>query len=240
MNYHEMIAAMGEGAAHPGGYKGTLAFLDVVDIPPGLRVLEVGCGTGRTACLLAQKGAKVTAMDRSSTMVGKAKKRAEMQGIDIDVVQGDVCSIPFEADTFDVVFAESVTIFTDPAAAFREYCRVLRTGGRLWDRELYEAAPHPELYPEMFKLYGNPQLPELDAWIGLMRSAGFRNVRPWKPDAASLIPADSDGEFLYDPYQLFDLETLQDPDTLGFFAQNHAFLLEFHEHLSFCVFMGEK
>lgn len=96
------------------------------------------------------------------------------------------------------------------------------------------------LYPEMFKLYGNSQLPELDAWIGLMRSAGFRNVRPWKPDAASLIPADSDGEFLYDPYQLFDLETLQDPDTLGFFAQNHAFLLEFHEHLSFCVFMGEK
>lgn len=240
MNYHEMIAAMGEGAAHPGGFQGTLAFLDEVDIPPGLRVLEVGCGTGRTACLLAQKGAKVTAMDLSSTMMGKAKKRAEMQGIDIDVVQGDVCSIPFESDSFDVVFAESITIFTDPVEAFREYYRVLRTGGQLWDRELYQTKPHPELYPEMFKLYGNPQLPELQTWMELMRAAGFRNVNPWKPGAAPLIPADSDGEYIYDQYQFFDLETLQDPNALGFFAQNHTFLMDFHEHLSFGVFMGEK
>lgn len=80
MNYHEMIAAMGEGAAHPGGYKGTLAFLDGVDIPPGLRVLEVGCGTGRTACLLAQKGAKVTAMDRRLHHGGEGQKTGRDAG----------------------------------------------------------------------------------------------------------------------------------------------------------------
>ena len=116
MNYHEIIAAVGEGSAHPGGFKGTLDFMEFIGITPGLRVLEVGCGTGRTACLLAQMGAQVTAMDQSIVMLEKAEHRAQQQQLQIEWIQGDITAIPLRSDTYDAVIAESVTVFTaDPA-----------------------------------------------------------------------------------------------------------------------------
>lgn len=184
INYHEIIAAVGEGSAHPGGYQGTLDFVESVGIDSGLRILEVGCGTGRTACLLAQKGARVTAMDQSGAMLEKAEKRARLQQLRIDWIQGDICAIPLASESYDVVIAESVTIFAaDPVKAYREYCRVLRQGGQVWDRELYQTSSHPELELEMRRLYGNARLPDQEQWMNMMRDAGFQRVRQWEPAA---------------------------------------------------------
>jgi 2-polyprenyl-3-methyl-5-hydroxy-6-metoxy-1,4-benzoquinol methylase len=51
------------------------------DIAPGTRVLDVGCGIGRWSLLLAARGAVVTGMDLSPTMIAEAKRRADASGM---------------------------------------------------------------------------------------------------------------------------------------------------------------
>lgn len=254
MNYHEIIAAVGEGSAHPGGYRGTVDFIRSVGIAPGLQVLEVGCGTGRTACLLAQLGAHVTAMDQSLVMLAKAERRAQLQQLQIEWIQGDITAIPLRSDTYDAVLAESVTVFAaDPARAFREYHRVLRKGGQVWDRELFRTQPHPALEREMRELYGNPRLPDADEWMRMLREAGFRSVRQWEPENAagegeSRNPASQgqsgvssfDWQNAGDPHRILDLEVLQDPAVRTFFKENESFLQRYQAHLSYGVFIAEK
>ncbi|EES74495.1 methyltransferase domain protein [Paenibacillus sp. oral taxon 786 str. D14] len=253
MNYHEIIAAVGEGSAHPGGFQGTLDFIQFVGIAPGMRVLEVGCGTGRTACLLAQMGAQVTAMDQSIVMLEKAEHRAQQQQLQIEWIQGDITAIPLRSDTYDAVIAESVTVFAaDPVKAFREYHRVLRKGGQAWDRELFRTQPHLALEREMRELYGNPRLPDAAAWMRMLRDAGFQDVRQWGPETG-IDPSGqqqekggADGAMSFDwqnaldPYRIIDLEALQDPAVGIFFRENEAFLQRYRKHLSYGVFLAKK
>lgn len=256
MNYNEIIAAVGEGSAHPGGYQGTVDFIRLAGITPGLRVLEVGCGTGRTACLLAQLGAHVTALDQSVSMLEKAERRARLQQLQIEWIQGDIAAIPRRSDTYDAVLAESVTVFAaDPVKAFREYLRVLRKGGQAWDRELFRTQPHPALEREMRELYGNPRLPDAASWIRMLGEAGFRNVRKWEPETEADESEKSDSPFpnqsrggvssfdwqnAGDPHRFLDLEALQDPAVRTFFKENEAFLQRYRAHLSYGVFIAEK
>jgi 2-polyprenyl-3-methyl-5-hydroxy-6-metoxy-1,4-benzoquinol methylase len=55
------------------------ALLPWLDVRPGTRVLDVGCGVGRWSCLLAARGAQVTGIDISPTMIGVARRRAATQ-----------------------------------------------------------------------------------------------------------------------------------------------------------------
>jgi 2-polyprenyl-3-methyl-5-hydroxy-6-metoxy-1,4-benzoquinol methylase len=62
-----------------------LALEPWLDVKPGTRVLDVGCGVGRWSSMLAQRGAQVTGMDLSPTMINEAKRRAKANGV------GDRC-----------------------------------------------------------------------------------------------------------------------------------------------------
>ena len=136
MNYLDMLARLGVGNAHPGGYTATLEQLQQWPIPKSSSVLEVGCGTGITACYLAQNGLEVTGLDVRPDMLVKAKQRANELGVKVHYELGDVQCLPFDANTFDVVLAESVSIFTNTRIALSEYFRVLSPGGTLYDREM--------------------------------------------------------------------------------------------------------
>jgi SAM-dependent methyltransferase len=58
-----------------------LALAPWLRIAPGMRVLDVGCGVGRWSRLLATRGADVTGVDLSPTMVHEARRRTEAAGL---------------------------------------------------------------------------------------------------------------------------------------------------------------
>lgn len=58
-----------------------LALEPWLDVAPGARVLDVGCGVGRWSRRLAHRGAQVTGVDLSATMVDEARRRSEEEGI---------------------------------------------------------------------------------------------------------------------------------------------------------------
>lgn len=113
------------------------AYIDwVMDkIPEGFQgsLLEVPVGTGVLTMPLykALPDARVTCLDYSEDMMAKAQARAEGAGIaNVAFVQGDVGTLPFEDESFDIVLSmNGFHAFPDKEAAYKETLRVLRPGG---------------------------------------------------------------------------------------------------------------
>ena len=105
---------------------------DIGDLPfpPGGRVLEVGCGNGKTAVALAKRGYRVTGMDFSQKAIDICRELI----LDADFVCASVLNIPFENGSFDGISAFHVLEhLTDEELdrASEELYRVMRNGGYL-------------------------------------------------------------------------------------------------------------
>lgn len=96
--------------------------------------LDLGCGPGFFSVLLSRRGCAVEAVDASENMLSCARRNVGEHGSPDNVAfhQGDVASLPFGDDTFDLAVARNVTwLMRDPQAAYAEWLRVLRPGGKL-------------------------------------------------------------------------------------------------------------
>ena len=104
------------------------AVLDAVGVGLGMRVLDVGCGSGLTLVLAARRGATPSGLDISPGLLGVARERLPKA----DLREGDMESLPFGDATFDAVTGVNAFQFAgDPRRALREAARVARPGGRV-------------------------------------------------------------------------------------------------------------
>lgn len=98
------------------------------------RVLDIGCGPGFFSVLFAAKGCAVDACDGSVEMLAHARSNVAEQLPDANVnfYRADFHSLPFDDNSFDLAVARNVTWLTrDPLAAYAEWLRVIRPGGKL-------------------------------------------------------------------------------------------------------------
>jgi SAM-dependent methyltransferase len=104
------------------------AVLDAAAVGAGTRVLDVGCGSGLTLALAAQRGAVPSGLDISPGLLGVARERLP----DADLREGDMESLPFADAAFDSVVGVNAFQFAgDPRRALHEAARVTRPGGRV-------------------------------------------------------------------------------------------------------------
>jgi len=160
---------------------------------PGERVLDVACGTGALTRVVAQSvgpDGRVVGLDLSPEMLAEARKFQldPSSAAPIEWREGDVNAIPFENESFDIVFCNfGLMFFPDRVAALKEMHRVLKPEGRLalavwgsiskcpgqmsmkqsWERHFTDEAG---LFDAQHSL-GNPEIV-----LSLVQDAGFRNV----------------------------------------------------------------
>jgi ubiquinone/menaquinone biosynthesis C-methylase UbiE len=101
--------------------------LDLLDLQPGLHVLDVGAGTGKFTRLLAATGADVTAVEPLPAMRAKLEEAVPSA----KVHAGTAEEIPLADATFDLVTVAQAFHWFDPARALPEIARVLVDGGGL-------------------------------------------------------------------------------------------------------------
>lgn len=126
------------------------AIIDWLDLTPEDQILDLCCGTGRHAIELARRGMSVIGMDLSDVLLHHA--REDSQGLDIDYVQGDMRSLPFASDSFDVVLNlfTSFGYFVDDgenSQVLAEIARILKPEGRFVIDYLNREAVKKSLVP---------------------------------------------------------------------------------------------
>jgi SAM-dependent methyltransferase len=96
----------------------------------GLKVLELGCGSGWLSTNYARGGARLVATDLTERAVELTRRCLEMSGLRATVHRANAEALPFETGSFDLVVASGIIHHTPrPDAAAREIGRVLRPGG---------------------------------------------------------------------------------------------------------------
>ena len=166
---------------HLGGVYATERLIKMCNILPGTYVLDIGCGTGYTACLLAKRHmARVVAADINPELLEETTKRVQREKVSDKVTtkEADAHNLPFPDNTFDVVIAESVLVFCDKVKAATEIRRVLKPGGVFGDTEATYVKPPPVEFAELMDLAARTPggMMREDEWKAVYRDAGFEEV----------------------------------------------------------------
>jgi arsenite methyltransferase len=159
--------------------------VDVLDLKPGERALDIGSGPGLLACdlaaVLGPDGA-VVGVDPSESMRAISARRERAAGAaPIEFRTGDACALPFPEASFDVAVSTQVYEYVeDMGTALAEAHRVLRPGGRLlvldtdWDSVVWHSS-EPERMRRVLTAWDEHLVdPYLPRRLGrLLAHAGF-------------------------------------------------------------------
>lgn len=126
-------------ALRPGGLELTERMLSLCGLPPGARLLDVGCGTGATvAHAIAQLGLRAAGLDLSLDLLQEGRDT----GLALPLLQAAGERLPLACGSIDAVIAEcTLSLMTDLDQALAEWRRVLRPDGTLAIADLYARQP---------------------------------------------------------------------------------------------------
>lgn len=121
---------------YAGSGTGTVADLPwrLLDLRPGMRVLDLCCGDGELANALAARGCHVTGLDSSTVFLDRARSVAAASGVDVEYVHGDMREIPWTGRFDRIVNWSTAFGYFDDAtnrAVLAGTARALVPGGRL-------------------------------------------------------------------------------------------------------------
>jgi cyclopropane fatty-acyl-phospholipid synthase-like methyltransferase len=154
-------------------------------IKVGDRVLDAGCGVGGSAIWMAKThGNRATGMTVSQQQGKYGAQHAKRQGVGdlVDFEIADFCQMPFEDESFDVVWAlESSCYAVNKGDFLKEAWRVLRPGGRVvvcdgfFTRREFNASEWQEIIT-CLNGWAVPNLCIRDEFVGMLEQHGFHNT----------------------------------------------------------------
>jgi SAM-dependent methyltransferase len=182
------------------------AYLDLLDVRPGDRVLDVGCGSGVVTREIAKRvgaSGRVVGVDPSPALLVVAREIAAHSDVAdrIEFHEGSALALPFGGDSFDRVIAVTVLGHVPGGdAAVTELVRVARSGGTVaafdFDSDM-TAFTHPDREMTRRIVAAASDAIAIDGWMArrtplLLARAGLAHVR-----ARAFFPIDGDASGFY-------------------------------------------
>jgi ubiquinone/menaquinone biosynthesis C-methylase UbiE len=156
--------------------------IDGLRLQPGMRVMDIGCGTGADSFDLAAivgPDGLVTGVDFSETLIAEATRRAAARNLPVIFEVGDAQALRFPDATFDAVRTERMLMHVPNAKqALSEMARVLRPGGRMavhdfdWESQFCDS-PYKDTTRKIATSFSDGMK---NGWIGRQLPRLFREV----------------------------------------------------------------
>jgi len=202
----DLAARLERRAKAPDEIAARDAYLGLLDITPGERVLDVGCGSGAVTREIARRvgpSGLAVGLDPSPALLAVARELAHEAGFGDRVAfrEGDVARLPFLDRSFDVVVCVTVLSHVPKGeAAIPELVRVLRSGGRLGVFDLdtdMTTFTHPDRALTRRIVAAASDATAVDGWLvrrlpSLFQQAGLLDVR-----ARGFFPLETDLQSFY-------------------------------------------
>jgi len=164
--------------------------LDLADLRPGERVLDLATGTGVLARLAARRvtpGGTVTGLDLNDEMLKVARELPLPPGLKIEWRHGSALALPFDDGAFDVVVCQQgFQFFPDRMGALHQMRRILRATGRValsvftgpspYFMALRDAVAHHVSAEAARSTAAGFSLGDAEEFGSLLKAAGFHNV----------------------------------------------------------------
>ncbi len=172
-------AIYGRDFVSPGGRRTTAEILGSLPWAAGQAALDVGCGLGGAAFMMASKyEAKVVGIDLSHNMVDEAARRCAAYGLSdqVSMVHGDILDYKLP-HRFDLVHSREVFLHIhDKADLFRTLRGALKSGGQLMFTDYCRGSEKPSAAFEAYVKEFGYDLRTVDEIAELLEDAGFSDV----------------------------------------------------------------
>eukprot|EP00092_Neocalanus_flemingeri_P029537 GFUD01032079.1.p1 GENE.GFUD01032079.1~~GFUD01032079.1.p1 ORF type:complete len:287 (+),score=76.99 GFUD01032079.1:235-1095(+) len=175
-------AIFGRTFVSVGGEVTTTEFVAKLDLKPGMKVLDIGCGIGGSAFLMARKyGVDVHGLDLCTNMVGIAQDyRMEMEPDvkhRVNFYVEDATVMEYPKDFFDVVYSrDAIMHIPGKEALYRKLVHTLKPRGKLMVSSYCRGdKEHPQMFIDYVK-QRNYQLWTLKEYRDMLNKVGFNNV----------------------------------------------------------------
>ncbi len=171
----------------PGCEEATLRALSLVtDLPERPRVLDIGCGSGLQTLILARElKTRIQAIDNHQPVLDHLERAAARQGLDIETRELSMIDMPFDEESFDLLWAEGSLFIIGLAKGLKDFRAYLKPGGYLAFSEMCWFVEEP---PEEAKAYFDRVYPDIrtdDEVCRMAIDSGYRVIGSFRlPDSA--------------------------------------------------------
>lgn len=157
--------------------------IEYAGLKEGQSVLDLGCGAGNdlfVARAIVGESGMLTGLDFSDEMLQKAEKNRSKLGIkNMELVKGDIETMPFQSDTFDVILSNCVlNLVPNKQQAFSEMYRVLKPGGHFTISDIVLEGEISDFVKKSAELYAGcvSGAIEKKEYLDIVVNAGFSSV----------------------------------------------------------------
>ena len=160
----------------PGGVEQTLRALEFVPDRPGMRIADIGCGTGgQTITIARNRDCTITAVDLLPELLEEFRARIKKAGLEnrVTAIQGSMDALPFSPGEFDVIWAEGSIYNIGFERGMNEWNRFLKKDGFIAVTEASWFTPERPAEIEDFWLANYPEIDTIPTKIAQMEKAGY-------------------------------------------------------------------